>query len=108
MNNALESITIPSTLKEIDSDTFKGCKSIEKIKFLRGIRALEEGKGDTGFWKNVLQDYNVEEIVLPNTQQKTSSTASDDDKNQKTVCAEKYYDAMAMAVIDSIADVLKR
>ena len=108
MNNALESITIPSTLKEIDSDTFKGCESIERIKFLGGIRVLEEGKGDTGFWKNVLQDYNVEEIVLPNTLHKASSTASDDGKDHKTVCTTEDIDAKALELIGCIADVLKQ
>ena len=85
MNSTLESITIPSALKEIESTTFNGCNSIKRIEFLEGIQTLGDGKEDTDFWNKVFRDCIVEEIMLPGTLKKISPDLFNSCDNLKIV-----------------------
>ena len=67
MDDTLESLTIPSTLKVIEPTAFERCKSVKRIKFMEGKEVLGKDEEDAGVWNKVFRDGKVEEIVLPST-----------------------------------------
>lgn len=73
MDGALESLTIPSTLKVIEPTAFERCKSVKRIKFLEGREVLGRDEEDAGVWNKVFRDGKVEEIALPSTLREMSS-----------------------------------
>lgn len=40
-NSLIESITMPSTVKEINDDAFKDCKNLKTVKLNEGLKKLE-------------------------------------------------------------------
>lgn len=63
---ALENLSIPATLRALDSDVFKGCRA-RVVEFLEGWEVLGQGEGGAGVWGRLLRDGGVEEVVLPGT-----------------------------------------
>ena len=67
MEDALESLTIPSTLRVIEPTAFKRCKSVKRVTFLEGREVLGRDEEDAGVWNKAFRDGKVEEIALPST-----------------------------------------
>ena len=56
--NAIENITLPSTLKRIEKLSFYNCLDLKKIRIPNGVEYI----GEDCFWKS-----RIEEITFPST-----------------------------------------
>ena len=82
MNDTLDVITIPSTLKVVEPNVFEDCGSVRRVEFIGMRRALRE---DAGVWGRLFRDCEVEEIVLPGALREVDPVIFKDCRGLKTV-----------------------
>lgn len=80
--SAIESITLPSTLKMIEEYTFFECKSLKSIEIPEGVECVE---------KECFSSSGIEEIMLPSMLMEIDGLASDGCSKLKTVWADEGY-----------------
>ena len=78
--SAIETITLPSTLKRVEMFTFAGCKNLKSVEILKGVEHIGEG-----CFKGSL----VEEITLPCTLKGIGTDAFAYCPNLRTVWVEE-------------------
>ena len=74
--SAIETITLPSTLKRLEYQTFWYCKNLKRIEIPNGIEYIGE---------ECFRDSGIEEITLPGTLREIGEKAFRDCKNLRTV-----------------------
>lgn len=78
--SAIESITLPSTLKRIEALTFSSCNGLRNVEIPNGVEYIG---------KECFADSKVEEIMLPCTLREIGEDAFNGCKNLKTVLVEE-------------------
>ena len=64
-SSSLERVTISSTLKTVEPETFIDCKNLWRVEFPEGLVSL--GRDGSDNWNRLLAGSGVEEVTLPST-----------------------------------------
>lgn len=65
--SALESVTIPQTLRTIEENTFTSCRNLKRVEFEEGIQFLGRDEEDSDSWTQLFLFSGVEEVTLSST-----------------------------------------
>ena len=97
--SAIEDITLPSTLKRIESETFKGCKCLKRLDIPNGVEYIENG---------CFSDSEIREITLPSTLKEIGPEAFGGFNYLKVVRVEKGCDIKIKKYVSRHVDVQKK
>lgn len=106
--SGLQSITIPSTLKQAECETFAGCKNLKKIEFLEGRETLGKDEECAGIWNAIFRKCGVEEVMLPSTLKEISSDIFEGCETLRIVRTAKGCKAKVKNIVDSSVEVRRK
>ena len=96
--SAIEDITLPSTLKRIENETFQGCTHLKRVDIPNGAE----------FGKNCFVKSEIREITLPSTLKEIGPEAFGGFKYLRVVRVEKGCDIKIKKYVSRYVDVQKK
>ena len=97
--STIEDITLPSTLKRIESETFQGCTRLKRVDIPNGVEYIENG---------CFLNSEIREITLPSTLKKIDPEAFGGLKCLKVVRVEKGCGIKIKKYVSRHVDVQKK
>lgn len=97
--SAIESITLPSTLRKLECETFLECGDLEKVEILNGVECIEKG---------CFCGSGVREITLPSSLKEMDENTLKDCVYLETVWVEKDCPLDVRRYLESNVDVLQK